>query len=1003
MLCMSARLTNLITSVPLGPGLRIGVLGPMLITQAGTEVRALAAGQRTVLGLLALSHGSPVRRQSIIDALWRDEPPASAAGIVQTYISRLRSVLDPAGAGGGVHLPASDGAGYRLQATADELDLLEFRWLVDSARRAGAAGDADRACRTYERAVTLWRGDPLADIDALRGHPAVVALADELAAAVLEYADAAASTTDGWHDRVLPQLRVLAARDPLHEASHARLMTALASVGRQAEALREYHELRRRLDEQLGVRPGLAVREAYAQILRQEAPARAGREAAGVRSAPVFQLPAALADFTGREADCQRIIGAVSASDHPGVPLIAISGPPGAGKTTMALYAAHKLRDRFPDGQLWVELAGASARPRSAGEVLGELLRGLGVDGSGIPDGDAERAVYYRSRLAGRRMLVVVDDAAGAGLVRLVTPGTAGCALIVTSRTRLEGLDGAHLVPLEAMTADDAIGLLGRIIGPRRIGAEPDAARELVRACGALPLALRIVGAKLATRPSWPVSVMAQRITQGNSLIRELEAGDLSVRASIASSYDSLPERPRRAFRLLALLGPSDFAGWVVGALLGDAGADRETDVVGDLTNRSLLTPLGVDATGEPRYRMHDLLREYASVRLAEESAADQAEALERLLAGWLQLAQLADSQLPPEPFFPPPAPQPPPTLIPAQVADRLTANPIAWFTSERINLLAAAGQARDIGRPDLTRQLAAHQCAFQHLQDRHDDTEQLWRIVADSAGQSGDAAAAAFARLRICASIVERGRSAEALDGLNQCVEELSEAGELEAGALAFSLRGFCGLDLDDFALARRDAEAGIALAQRAGSTLAEFINCGMLSRALACLGLADEAMEQSERALAMAVGLGAPTYELTALHTLAFTCTLTGRFDRAVPVCLRRIEISRKLGRSCGEALALGVLGDAYAGLGRYQEAADSLLQALPIFRDHGVARLHGVCLLKLGMAYEALGRFPEAIGYLEEGQVIFQQLRVPRKAELARQALDRCRAAALSEGNR
>jgi DNA-binding SARP family transcriptional activator len=248
----------------MGRGLRIGVLGPMLIVQADAEIRALAAGQRAVLGLLALSHGSPVRRESIIDVLWGDEPPASAPAIVQTYVSRLRSVLDPVRSGGRVHLPASDGAGYRLQATADELDLLEFRCLVDSARQARAAGAADRACRAYERALDLWRGDPLADVDALRGHPAVVALADELAAAVLEYADFAASVTDGWHDRVLPHLRALAVRDPLHEASHARLMTALAGAGRQAEALREYHELRRRLEEQLGVLPGPAVHAAYA-------------------------------------------------------------------------------------------------------------------------------------------------------------------------------------------------------------------------------------------------------------------------------------------------------------------------------------------------------------------------------------------------------------------------------------------------------------------------------------------------------------------------------------------------------------------------------------------------------------------------------------------------------------------------------------------------------------------------------------------------------------------
>jgi DNA-binding SARP family transcriptional activator/tetratricopeptide (TPR) repeat protein/DNA-binding XRE family transcriptional regulator len=975
-----------------GPArLQVRILGPLMVVRDGEVEAGLKGAAAGLLGLLAVSVNRTVSRHAIVDALWGEEPPRSAIGIVHTYVSRLRSVL-AVSAGPDDGLLVRDRLGYRLDLEHDQVDVLQFRRLVESARRARAGGDAAQACRAYEQALGWWRGEPLADIDVLRGHPAVIALADELAATVLEYADFAASGSEGWPDRVLPYLRALAARDRLDENSHARLMMALAAGGRQAEALRIYEDLRQRLDGQMGVLPGSEVRDVHARILRQEIPGRDERAGPDRPAAfwPVFQLPPAPADFTGRSAGCDEVVRVVTSSaDHPGVPLVAISGPPGAGKTTLALYAAHKIRDQFPDGQLWVELAGSSARPREPGDVLGEVLRALGLSGPAIPGDSSERAVAYRSRLAGKRILVVVDDAATAAQVRLLTPGTAGCALLVTSRASLEGLDGAHLVPLDVMTADDAAALLTRIVGRGRAGAEPDSVAELAQACGALPLALRIVGAKLAARPSWPLSVMVGKITGAHDRLRELEAGDLSVRVSIASSYESLPERLRRLFRLLSLLGPSDFAEWVASALLGEPDA---SDAIGALTARSLLTPLGVDVTGEPRYRLHDLLRDYAAERLGKEPATEQRDALERLLSAWLQLAQRADGQLPPAPCFPPRADAARPTVVSEKAAERLTADPIAWFSSERVNLVAATEQACELGHLDLARRLAFHQSAFQYLQDRHDDVERLWLGVAACSDRSGDVAGAAFARLRACASVVMRGRAAEVLDQLKACTEVLSRAGEREAAAFACYWLGFCLSDLDHFEQARREAERGIALAREAESPLAELLNLRELSNALASLGLDDLAHAPSERALAMAMALGAPTYELAALHNLALTCTITGQYERAVSVCMRYFELSRALGRSCAEALTLGVLSDAYYGLGRYQEAVDSLLQALPVFRDHSSGRFHAVCLLKLGYAYSAMGS-PKAAGYLQESLQKFQHLRLPRKAEQAQKALDLC----------
>jgi tetratricopeptide (TPR) repeat protein len=359
-------------------------------------------------------------------------------------------------------------------------------------------------------------------------------------------------------------------------------------------------------------------------------------------------------------------------------------------------------------------------------------------------------------------------------------------------------------------------------------------------------------------------------------------------------------------------------------------------------------------------------------------------------------LPQLADGHLPPEPYFPPAAADPRPGILTKEEAERLTADPLAWFTAERVNLLATVEQVGQDGRVELACLLASRQCAFQHLQHRHDDAERLWRMIAHRADQSGDHhAQAAYARLRVSASRIERGHAADAQTGLDRCVEEFEQYEMFEALAFALYWRAVCAWDLDHFECSVNDAERGIVMARRAQSRLAELMNLRELGNALAWLGDRDRAVGASESALAIAVELGVPSYENAALHSLALTYTLTGWHDRAVAVCLQRIELSKSLGDIRGVAVSLGILGDAYQGLGRYQESASSLLRALPIFRDYHADRHHAVCLLKLGYACEAMGS-PEAIDYLEESMQIFRRLRLPCKAEEAQRALDQCRAA-------
>jgi DNA-binding SARP family transcriptional activator len=961
--------------------LRVSVLGPLTIFVDGVALKSRPAGERAVLGLLALAGGDLMPLWSLIGALWEGEPPPSAAGIVPTYVSRLRRALSQSDDS---QVIVRDGSGYRLNVTAAELDLLKYRELIVDAEIAQAAGDASAAIRNYERALSMWRGVPLSDVSALREHPALVALVDSHRASVLAYAGLMIG--DGDAGRKLPFLRTLCASHTLDEGLHAALMTALFEAGRQAEALAVYQEIRSRLTDQLGIDPGSHLQAMHAQILRQELPVPAV-EASSVRVP--FQLPALPANFTGRAPESVRLEEALTlAPGQRGVPLAVVTGSPGVGKTTLALRAAHALAPRFPDGQLWVHLAGTSARPREPSEVLGEFLRTLGMHGSAVPGTLAERSASYRSMLAGQRVLVVADDASTAEQVRPLLPGSSGCALLVTSRSALNGLDGARLLPLGMMPAEEGIALLGSIVGVDRVTTEPNASALLVEACGGLPLALRIAGARLAARPSWSISILANRITNSRSKLGELESPELSVRASIASSYRELPQDVRRAFRLLALHGPSDFAEWVVAAICGVPEPDGAA-ILAELAARSLVLPLSADATGEPRYRMHDLLREFASEQQNEEHPAAIRAAAERLLDAWLQLAAAADDRLPHVPDFP----QPDVSvagMLSAIMVERLTTDAVAWFTAERISLQGAVDQACHHGFVQRARWLTASQGSYQRLQYRHDDGELLWRQVADAADLAGDEFTAEHARMGIASSLLRQGRAADALVLLGQCVAAFERCRDLAHLAYALHWRAACQWDLDDFSGARSDAARGAQVARLAGSPGAEGLNMSLLGLALASSGEADAAVTATKVSLEITARLlDEPTVELDAVLNAAHVYVVAGQPERALPVCRRAVDLSRRLSDRYSEAEAWGKLGGAALALSQYQEAVAALSRALPIFRDDGNRRYHAVCLLKLGQAYLAL-HAPEAADCLQESLSICNELRLPILAGRVHQAI-------------
>ena len=509
------------------------------------------------------------------------------------------------------------------------------------------------------------------------------------------------------------------------------------------------------LEAEPGMMPGRGRAAAQERVPWQEVHVTSplGVRGGGGEALPVCQLPLAVADFTGREPQIAQLSDMLSRDreNRVGVPVAVIVGLPGAGKTALALHVAHLVRVAFPDGQLWVPLDAATGHPRDPGEVLGELIRALGVPGSAIPKSTAQRAALYRSRLAGRRVLILADDAASAPQVQPLLPGTGQCAVLITSRSELAGPDGSRLLPLEPLTRAEAVQLLAKIVGEQRVAADPGAAGELAAACGQLPLAVRIAGARLAARTSWQLSALARKITDARRRLDEFQTGDLSVRASLAQSYQALSESARTAFRRLALLDSAELTEWQVAALLGTPDA---AEVVNQLADSSLLTATGIDAAGQPRYRPHDLLRDYSAERLADDPPAQHAAVLARVTSRWLQLAALADARLPREPYFPPPAPAPSAAMVAEPVARSITADAVAWFTAERLSLLAVIERCCTSGRHQAAAQLAASMASFQHLQGRPDDAERAWRAIAIAAVHAHDAAAAAHAWLRLAAAL---------------------------------------------------------------------------------------------------------------------------------------------------------------------------------------------------------------------------------------------------------
>jgi DNA-binding SARP family transcriptional activator/tetratricopeptide (TPR) repeat protein/DNA-binding XRE family transcriptional regulator len=938
---------------------RVEVLGPLSVRTGTAAVDLGPAPQRDLLALLAIQPGRVVSRDEIVDVLWGDQPPKTCLSMVQTYVGRLRGRLDPdrePRAPGGVIRLAGDG--YAIDLDGEALDLVQFHDLVE---RGTATYDTATAVDLLDHALRCWRGPVLAGASPrLRSHPAAVAAARQRVRAALAYADLAADL--GLHAAAVARLQELAPDEPLHEGLAAKLMVALAGSGERAAALSLFAEVSRRLADDLGVEPSAELRDTHLRILRQEQVVR--------RADPrPRQLPAAVPGFTGRAAHLRRLDALLPherAGQSTAVVISAIDGTAGVGKTALAVHWAHRVADRFPDGQLYVNLRGFDpAGPVPPDEAVRGFLDALHVPAQRMPVGLDAQAALYRSLLAGRRVLVVLDNARDADQVRPLLPGSPGCLVIVTSRNQLSGLvaaEGAHPVPLDLLDPADAAHLLARRLGAERLAAEPEALAAIVQACAGLPLALVIVAARAATRPGLSLAALAGQLRQARGGLDAFSGADpaTDVRAVFSWSYRALSEPAGRLFRLLGLHPGTDLAMSAAASLAG-APAAEVRPLLAELARARLL------AEHTPgRYAFHDLLRAYAAELAAESDSEERGDevgpgprpraasgasrvpdeerhaALHRLLDHYLHTAYAADAQLNPHrDQITRTPPQPGVTID--EVSDQRQA--LAWFAAEHATLLAIVERTAGAGCDTHTWQLAWAVTTYLDRQGHWHDWVGAQDLALKAARRLGNRPDEADAHRGLARAYARVGRFVDAHVHYWRALDVFEEIGDW---------------------LGEANTHRNLAFM------------CGTQGHQV-------DALYHASKALDLYRAGGHRVGEANALNNVGWYHAQNGEYREALEKCEQALTLLREIDHRPGVAATLDSIGYAHHHLGNQAEAVASFQRALEMFRASGDRPHEAGTLTRLGDAHHAAGERERARRAWRQALVLLEELDQPEADEV------------------
>jgi DNA-binding SARP family transcriptional activator/tetratricopeptide (TPR) repeat protein len=909
------------------------LLGPIEVEgNVGQLVELGPPRQRSVLAALAVDAGKLVMVDSLVDRVWGESPPARVQHAIYSYVARLRAIL-----AGEPSAPAlvRRSRGYLLDADPGSVDVHRFHDLLAQAR---TSRDPDPVRADLLRGgLDLWRGSPLAEMPGEWAAGLRHVWGQQRLEAVVLWAGIELRT--GNPAVVIDTLTGLVAEHPLHEPLTCALMRALHASGRVGDALACYATVRASLADELGVDPSAELRQVHQSILDGDVVSRPPVVAANAGGRVPAQLPADVAGFTGRDLELA-VLGEHLATGTAAMVISAIAGTAGVGKTALAVRFAHRVRDRFPDGQLHVDLRGYDDnQPMGPGDVLAAFLRALGVPGSGIPAGVEERAAVYRTLLNGRRMVILLDNASSVEQISPLLPGSPSCLVLVTSRDSLAGLvarHGARRLDLDVLSAREARALLRGLVGTR-VDAEPGAADALAVQCGRLPLALRVVAELAVTRQGSSLAELAEELSDGRQRLDAFDVGS-GIRAVFAFSYRQLPAEAARAFRLLGLHPGVDVDPCAMAALLGsDLATARQ---VLDVLARAHL----VQRAGQRRFTVHDLLRVYAAELAADHDSADvRLTALTGLFDHYLHTAVTAMNRLTPGDRHR--RPDLPDLPVPATPGPELpdSAAALAWADAERENLVLSAAHAATHGLPDHAVRFATILWRYLDIGGHYDDALTLHAHALGAARASGDQAA-----------------EATVLDGFGTVHYRRGDyprAGELFAEAV-------------DLCRATGDRSGQGHL----------LINLGNVRH---LQGRLDEAVDSYQRALALHEEVGDRLGMFRAHNNLGNTRRAQGDYQRAIEHQTEALVIIREVGDRDGEAHALDELGYVHLRLGDYAAAAEVCGQALDAY--HEVSSPLGVAhvLHSLGAIRLKQGDLAAAAQHCEQALAGFRRMGV-RNAE-------------------